>query len=437
MVAHPRGARSQSKMRKTWLVACVAGIVVAGSTVLLGGRAGASPPAVSAPPAKLVTITIPSDGLIASKWLSYPGPPRANVLLPAGYDPQHRYPVLFLLNGLGTDYSWFAQWGFTAELEQLHFPGIVVMPEGGSGWYANWWNNGERGNPSWETYELDKVLPAILHRYRILPQRRYHAIAGVSMGGLGAAYLGGRLPGFFGSVASLSGFVDPQFDCEGVGAAAVCLSATPDVTAAAMGATSEAPLNGDDDPDPVLGPPRGFYTTGHNPAALAMNLQQTRVFVSTGNGLPSRADLADPTALTAEAPADYAAEGGVIYPMSQRYAQALEHAGVDVTYQVHNGGHLIPDFLAEVKAMVAWGVFKSLPHDRTSWVNDTVATRGHLWDIHYRFATPPTAVVQFRQSGGTLSVSTAGSAVTITTSAGCTIHTATPATVSLPGRPCK
>ncbi len=30
------------------------------------------------------------------------------------------------------------------------------------------------------------------------------------MGGLGAAYLGGRLPGFFGSIGVLSGFVDLQ-----------------------------------------------------------------------------------------------------------------------------------------------------------------------------------------------------------------------------------
>jgi diacylglycerol O-acyltransferase/trehalose O-mycolyltransferase len=28
---------------------------------------------------------------------------------------------------------------------------IVVMPEGGpGGWFADWWNNGERGGPSWE-----------------------------------------------------------------------------------------------------------------------------------------------------------------------------------------------------------------------------------------------------------------------------------------------
>jgi S-formylglutathione hydrolase FrmB len=422
-------------MRRRWFATCVVGMVTA-ATLLLGSSAEARQ-TNSPTPARLVTIAIPSDGLIASKWLDYAGPPRANVLLPAGYNPHHRYPVLFLLNGLQTDYDWFAQWGFTTELSDLHFPGIVVMPEGGSGWYSDWWNNGERGEPSWETYDLADVIPTVLARYPILPQRQYHAIAGVSMGGLGSAYLGGRLPGFFGSVISLSGFVDPQLECEGTSQVTGCSSAGPYVTAAGMGLTSEAPLEGDYDLDPVLGPPLGFYATGHNPAALVTNVEQTRVFVSTGNGLPSSADLADPTALGAEGPADYALERAVIYPMSQEYARALEDAGVDFTYQVHNGGHLIPDFLNEVKAMVAWGVFEPVVADPAAWVNNTVATSGQLWGVHYRFAEPPTELVQFRQSGSALSISAAGSAVTITTSGGCVIHTPTPATISVPSHNCR
>jgi S-formylglutathione hydrolase FrmB len=417
-------------MRRRWFATCVVGMVTA-AMLLLSSSADARQ-VDSSSPARLVTIVIPSNGLIASKWLDYTGPPRANVLLPAGYDPHHRYPVLFLLNGLQTDYDWFARWGFTKELADLHFPGIVVMPEGGSGWYSDWWNNGERGQPSWETYDLDSVIPTVLARYPILPQRQYHAIAGISMGGMGSALLGGRLPGFFGSVISLSGFVDPQLECEGTSQASGCSSIGPYVTAAGMGLTSEAPLKNDYDLDPVLGPPLGFYATGHNPSALVVNLEQTRVFVSTGNGVPSSADLADPTALSAEAPADYALERAVIYPMSQDYARALQTAGIDATYQVHDGGHLIPDFLNEVKAMVAWGVFKPVVTDPQAWVNDTVATTGHLWEVGYRFSEPPTEVVRFRQSGSVLSISAAGSAVTITASRGCVVHTPTPATIMIP-----
>jgi S-formylglutathione hydrolase FrmB len=387
----------------------------------LGSGAMAAQSTSSPSPPRLVTITIPSRGDISSQWLSYTGPPRANVLLPAGYDPTKHYPLLVLLNGFNTDYDWYAQWGFLPLFDKLD--AIVVMPEGASGFYTDWWNGGKRGNPAWESYELDVVLPAILARYPILPQRRYHAIAGISMGGLGAAYLAARLPSFFGSIATLSGAVDTQY--------------VAPVSNLAFGALAEAPIEGDDNPYPIYGLPYGFYAGGHNPTDLVMDLEQTRVFESTGNGVPSSADLGDPSVLLGDQSlADLALEGRYIYPMNQIYHRALVSAGVDVTYQVHQGGHLIPDFLNEVKAMLAWGLFKPVVTAPSSWINNTVATTGQLWDIDYRFAQPPDAVVQFRRSGSSLSVSAAGSQVTITTSTGCVITTSTPATIHIPNHRC-
>jgi hypothetical protein len=239
------------------------------------------------------------------------------------------------------------------------------------------------------------------------------------MGGLGAAYLGGRLPGFFGSVASLSGFVDPQYFAP--------------ITGEGMGLTSIAPLHGDYGLYPVDGPPNGFYATGHNPTRLAMNLEQTRVFESTGTGVPSSAGLKDPSVI----PVGSLLESLIIYPMNQLYDRALTGAGVDVTYQVHTGGHDAPDAANEVTAMVAWGLFKPVITHPDSWVNDTVATDGELWDIGYRFDQPPDQIVQFRRVGRSLSISAAGSAVTITTSGRCAIHTGTPATVRVPRRSCR
>jgi hypothetical protein len=234
------------------------------------------------------------------------------------------------------------------------------------------------------------------------------------MGGLGAAYLGGRLPGFFGSVASLSGFVDPQYFAP--------------IAGAGMGLTSFALLRGDYDLYPVYGPPDGFYATGHNPTDLAMNLEQTRVFESTGTGVPSAAGLKDPAVV----PVGSLLEGVIIYPMNQSYHQALATAGVDVTYQAHPGGHDAPDGADEVQAMLAWGLFKPVVTHPRSWVNDTVATSGQLWDIGYRFDEPPSAVVQFRRNGNTVAISAAGSAVTITTRGGCAIRTGTPTTLRIP-----
>jgi S-formylglutathione hydrolase FrmB len=394
--------------------------LIVASMVSPGGAAVAQ--ASSAPaPAQLVTITIPApDGEIPSQWLSYPAPPRANVLLPAGYNPEERYPLLVLLSGLANNYASYAQNGIVAKIEASDLDAIVVMPEGGNGWYADWSDNG----PAWETYELDVVLPTILDRYPILPGRQYHAIAGFSMGGLGAVYLGGRLPGFFGTVATLSGFVDTQYFAP--------------LTEPAMGFVAQAPLKGDENLSAVYGDPYGFYANGHNPTLLAMNLKQTRVFESTGTGVPSDAGL---SSLGGNYGQDVAVVSGsaleapIIYPMNQIYNAALKAAGVDVTYQVHPGGHDLPDFDTEFDALLTWGLFKPLLADPASWVNDTVATSGQIWGIGYRFAQPPSQVVQFQQSGGTLSISAAGSAVTITTGS-CTIETPTPASIDLSDRGC-
>jgi S-formylglutathione hydrolase FrmB len=399
-------------------------LAILATTMFVPGSAVAAANSSSSSSPQLVTIAIPAPaGEIPPQWLNYPGPARADVLLPAGYNPETRYPLLVLLHGLDGNYDFYAQYGLTNEFDNLD--AIVVMPEGGpGGWFADWWNDGERGRPAWETYELDTVIPTILARYPILPQRQYHAIAGISMGGLGAVYLAGRLPGFFGSVATLSGFVDPQL-------------AAP-VLQPAMAYESHASANGDDDFDPIYGPPDGFYADGHNPTRLALNLRQTRVFDSTGTAVPNSGNLAllDEGIPYAEEFVNGTWEEAIIYPMNLLYHQALTAAGVNVTYQVHSGGHDIPDFTNEISAMLQWGLFKPVTTDPSAWTSDTVATSGQLWDIGYRFNRPPNRVVQVQRSGRSLSISTAGSDVTIVTAEGCVIETPTPATIDVPARRC-
>lgn len=367
---------------------------------------------------ELVDIPVPGrNGEIPEKWLPrYPtgGPPRAKVLLPDGYDPAKAYPLLVLLVGLQSHYSDWSDPG-QGEIAKTAkgFEGIIVMPEGGDGWYADWWNGGKRGDPSWESYTLDQVIPQVLERYRIRPERRYHALAGVSMGGLGTAYLGGRLPGFFGSIAIISGLVDLELaPIEGLVQSAISTSG------------SGAPP----DPDIVEGPPNAFYAYGHNPVRLAANLAQTRVFMTTGDGVPASD--------SGQGGFDQVAEGTIIHPASNNYAAALRAAGVDAVYQEHAGYHDWPNFRHELQAAVAWGLFEPVEEHATNWVNDTVATHGKLWEFAYRFDTPPDRVVRFRRSGDRLAVSTAGAPVTITTDGGCVIHGATPATVAIPARPC-
>jgi S-formylglutathione hydrolase FrmB len=361
---------------------------------------------------ELVTITIPDrHGEIPAKWLTYAGEPRADVLLPTGYNSKRAYPLIVFLPGFTNTYKVLGPTMMDAQKVLAGLHAIVVSPEGEVGWYVDWYHNGAYGTPQWESYELDDVIPQVLARYRILPQRRYHALFGVSMGGLGAAYLGGRLPGFFGSIGVLSGFVDPQI--------------SPGIISVAMDAASGVPTG------TVLGPAEGFYATGHNPTALVKNLQYTRVFMSAGNGVPSPADGGG------EGGVANAEESGIIRPMSDAYDTALKAAGVEVTYQTHVGCHCWPDFDAELRNAIAWGPFKPVVADPADWTNETVATHGQLWDIGYRFTKHPDAVVRFTRTGGRLRISSAGTRVTITTSHGCVLHLATPADVVIPAKKCR
>jgi hypothetical protein len=259
------------------------------------------------------------------------------------------------------------------------------------------------------------VIPTILARYPIRPERQYHAIAGISMGGLGAPYLGGRLPGFFGSVAALSGFVDPRWFAP--------------IVAPAMGFTALAWYKGNLNLSPVVGPPNGFYMAGHNPTDLVSNLRQTRVFLTTGTGEPSRA--------AAYNVPGSASEGEIIYPMNRLYRAALVKGGVPVTYRSQPGGHDIPDFANELKAMLAWGLFKPVETAPRSWVNHTVATTGKLWDLTYAFSRPPDRVAELRRDGDVLTLGPAGADVTLVTDGGCVIHAPTPSRVRLPTTSCR
>ena len=186
-------------------------------------------------------------------------PTAVRVLFPAGYaaHKRRRYPVLYLLHGAQDDY---ASWTLKGEAEQLtaHYPMIVVMPDSGpTGGYVNWWRGGPQGQPEWETYHIDQLLPWIDRHLRTVGTRAGRAIAGLSMGGFGAMSYAARHPDLFAAVASFSGAVD-----------------------------TNNPLDVAVTPGAVFGPraAQEVRWRAHNPWDLAANLRGLNITIRTGNG---------------------------------------------------------------------------------------------------------------------------------------------------------
>ena len=111
------------------------------------------------------------------------------------------WPVLYLLHGCCDTY---VSWTRSTDIErwpQLRRV-LVVMPEGGDvGFYSDW-----KSGPAWETFHLTE-LRSLLERDYGAGTRR--AIAGLSMGGLGAMDYAVREPHLFRGAASLSGLLHP------------------------------------------------------------------------------------------------------------------------------------------------------------------------------------------------------------------------------------
>jgi putative tributyrin esterase len=127
-----------------------------------------------------------------------------NVILPVGYERSvRRYPVLLLLHGLTGHYDDWVQ-NTNVVLYARKYPLIIVMPEGGNGWYTN----GVAANDRWEDYIVKEVIPYVNAHYRTLPHTRSWVVAGLSMGGYGAMKFGLKYPGMFAVAASMSGAVN-------------------------------------------------------------------------------------------------------------------------------------------------------------------------------------------------------------------------------------
>lgn len=126
---------------------------------------------------------------------------RYRVLLPEHYETSlHRYPVLYLLHGLGGDYTDWTTRTNVAEYSRM-LPLMIVMPDAGNQWYTD----ADDGSARYEDYILTDLQADVVKKYRTVNSRYGRAIAGLSMGGFGALKLALKRPSGFAVVGSFSG----------------------------------------------------------------------------------------------------------------------------------------------------------------------------------------------------------------------------------------
>ncbi len=136
------------------------------------------------------------------------------VYLPPDYETSQRsYPVLYLLHGAGDDQTGWVQFGEVLQIadktikEGKATPMIIVMPDAKTG-HRGYYND-IKGEWRYEDFFFEELVPYVEKTYRIKSEKRYRAIAGLSMGGGGTFMYALHHPEMFSSACPLSAYIGP------------------------------------------------------------------------------------------------------------------------------------------------------------------------------------------------------------------------------------
>lgn len=132
-----------------------------------------------------------------------------SIYLPPNYEESDQsYPVLYLLHGSGDDHTGWVQFGQTKHIadktiaEGKAGPMIIVMPDANTG--RRGYFNDIKGDFNYEDFFFNELIPHIEKTYRVRTERRYRAIAGLSMGGGGTIFYTLHRPDLFAAACPLS-----------------------------------------------------------------------------------------------------------------------------------------------------------------------------------------------------------------------------------------
>jgi enterochelin esterase-like enzyme len=136
------------------------------------------------------------------------------IYLPPDYETSERsYPVLYLLHGGGDDQSGWVQFGEVHHITDKAIKNgtatamIIVMPDANTG--QRGYTNDVSGNWRYEDFFFEEFIPFIENKYRIRKEKRYRAVAGLSMGGGGTFYYALHRPDLFSVACPLSASTGP------------------------------------------------------------------------------------------------------------------------------------------------------------------------------------------------------------------------------------
>lgn len=108
------------------------------------------------------------------------------IVLPNKYtQSKERYITLYLLHGFNQNYTDWVRMSQVTQFAQK-YKLIIITPDAKNSWYAN---SPLLKNANYEDYIVKDVIPFIDSKYRTVKSKTFRAIAGLSMGGYGAAKL--------------------------------------------------------------------------------------------------------------------------------------------------------------------------------------------------------------------------------------------------------
>ncbi len=182
--------------------------------VSLAGLALAGGAHRAALPAGFHQIAVgPDGGTVVQGWIPNKVVPRffrpTVVYLPPGYDPAHRYPVVYLLQGFpGSPYQYVDGIDLPSYADPRIAGGslppfIAVIPPAGIDAYHGDWTG------VWEQYLVRDVVPWADANLPTIADRAGRILAGLSAGGYGAVDIGLRHPLLFSTLEAWSGYFHP------------------------------------------------------------------------------------------------------------------------------------------------------------------------------------------------------------------------------------